>query len=284
MRADADFKALRFETDVVDLGTARLGENHESAAAIKDSLIEQIAELPLKVNVVAKEQELIEAVLRDSWWQDVTDEQLSDLVRRLGPLMKYRQRRTEPIMELDLRDLTVLKERIEFGPKRDPMSVSAYRERVEEYIRNLVAHNPVLQKIQAGEEIGEGGEELQELAELLQRDDPYVTENLLQRIYDNWAASFLDFMRHVLGLEVVESWTTTVSREFDRFIAEHNTFSSLQIRFLQTLRTFILQTRRLEKRHLVESPFTQLHPRGIRGVFTESEIDEILEFSQRLVA
>ena len=125
---------------------------------------------------------------------------------------------------------------------------------------------------------------MQELAELLQRDDPYVTEDLLQRIYDNRVASFLDFMRHVLGLEVVESMTTVVSREFDRFIAEHNTYSSLQIRFLQTLRTFILQSRRLEKRHLVESPFTQIHPNGIRGVFAEPEIEEILEFSERLVA
>ena len=118
----------------------------------------------------------------------------------------------------------------------------------------------------------------------MQRDDPYVTEDLLQRIYDNRAAGFLDFMRHVLGLEVVESWSTTVSREFDDFIAEHNTYSSLQIRFLQTLRTFILQTRRLEKRHLVESPFTQIHPKGIRGVFSEAEITEILQFGESLVA
>ena len=281
-RADADFKALRFETDVVDLGTAMLGGNDEAAAAIKDSLVGQIAELPLNVNVVAKEQELIEAVLRDSWWPDVTDQQLGELAQRLAPLMKYRQRRTDPIMELELRDLTVLKEHIEFGPKHDRMSVAAYRERVEEYVRNLVAENLVLQKIQAGEEIGE--EELRELAELLQRDDPHVTEDLLRRIYDNRAATFLDFMRHVLGLEVVESLTTTVSREFDRFIAEHNTYSSLQIRFLQTLRTFILQTRRLEKRQLVESPFTQIHPNGIRGIFSEPEIEEILEFSGRLVA
>ena len=135
---------------VVKLGTALLGENHESAMAIRDSLIGQIAELPLKVNVVAKERELIEAVLRESWWQDATDAQLGHLVRRLAPLMKYRQRRTDPIMELDLRDLTVLKEHVEVGPKHDRVSVAAYRERVEEYIRDLVAHSPVLQKIRRG--------------------------------------------------------------------------------------------------------------------------------------
>ena len=282
VRIDADFKALRFETDVIELGTALVAENRETVELIKDGILTQIEELPLSVNVVAKEDELIEAVSQDRWWRELSDEKLRDLVRRLAPLMKYRQRRTDPIMKLHLRDLTVLKEQIEFGPKHDRLSVAAYRERVEQYVQDLVAENPVLQKIQGGEEITE--EELHDLAELLRSQDPYVTEDLLRRIYDNRAAQFLDFMRHILGLEVVESWTTTVNGEFDRFIREHNTLSSIQIRFLQTLRTFILQTGRLEKRHLVESPFTQVHPKGVRGVFTDTEIDEILEFSQRLVA
>ena len=127
-------------------------------------------------------------------------------------------------------------------------------------------------------------QELEQLADLLGSDDPYVTEELLRKIYDNRKASFIDFMRHILGLEVVESWSTTVSRAFDDFIARHPTLTSLQIRFLQTVRTFILQTGRLQKRHLVETPFTQIHPRGIRGVFSDDEVEEILELAGDLVA
>jgi len=72
-------------------------------------------------------------------------------------------------------------------------------------------------------------------------------------------------------------------RSHDRTASE-SADTSLQIRFLQTLRTFVLQTRHLERRHLVELPFTQIHPRGIRGVFKPSEIDEIVAFAGNLVA
>ena len=68
------------------------------------------------------------------------------------------------------------------------------------------------------------------------------------------------------------------------FIAQHTTYTALQIRFLQTLRTFLLQRGQVERRDLVGSPFTQLHPAGIRGVFPPREIDEVLGFADGLVA
>lgn len=70
----------------------------------------------------------------------------------------------------------------------------------------------------------------------------------------------------------------------EEFIAQHTTYTALQIRFLQTLRTFILQRGRLERRDLVESPFTQLHPQGVRGVFPARDIEELLRFAGGLVA
>lgn len=38
------------------------------------------------------------------------------------------------------------------------------------------------------------------------------------------------------------------------------------------------------ERNLIESPFTLLHPAGIRGVFNPKEIDEIVGLTQKLVA
>jgi type I restriction enzyme R subunit len=88
----------------------------------------------------------------------------------------------------------------------------------------------------------------------------------------------------VLGVERLERWSTFVSREFEDYIAHHTTYTALQIRFLQTLRTFVLQRGHVERRDLVDSPFTQIHPDGIRGVFPGREIDEVVLFAQGLVA
>jgi type I restriction enzyme R subunit len=281
-KSDADFKALRLETDVVELGTALLAGNRDAADTLRDAVIEQVEELPLGVNLVARERELIEAVLTPAWWAAVDDPGLRRLVTRLGPLMKFRQERRDPMLSLHLADVTAIRERIVTGPDGRDMPIAAYRQRVEEAIRALVAGNPVLQRIQAGTEVSEA--DLRELAELLRRQDPGIDEERLRRVYDVRSAGFVRLLRHVLGVEPLERWSTYVSRKFEEYIAAHSNYSVLQIRFLQTLRTFILQRGRVERPDLLEAPFTQLHPQGVRGVFRPQDIEEILGLAGELVA
>ena len=281
-RSGADFKSMRFETEVVELGTAFLTDNEDAFEAIHESLVAQISELPLTVNVVAKEKALIEEVLSPHWWATPTEEKFRTMVDRLATLMKYRRRQRDPMMKLDIEDLVTIKEYIEFGPKHERMTSSAYRERLEQYVRDLLNENLVLQKIKLGLDVTD--EEITSLAELLQNQELHVTEELLRKVYDNKTAHFIDFMRHILGLEKLESWTETVATAFDDFIAEHTTFSSLQIQFLQTMRTFVLQTGKVAKPDLIDAPFTRIHPKGIRGVFRPAEIEEILRLTETLVA
>ena len=111
-----------------------------------------------------------------------------------------------------------------------------------------------------------------------------MTEELLRKVYDHRKARFIQFIRHILGVEPLVSWSEHVTRAFDAFIAEHSDLTTLQIRFLQTLRTFILQTGGVSRPDLINAPFTQIHPNGIRGVFRPQEVEEILDFTGRLVA
>lgn len=281
-QSEADFKALRFEIDLVDLGTALLSGNRDAADALREAVVEQIAELPLGVNLVARERDLIDAILGAEWWASVDQPKLRDLASRLGPLMRFRQQRPGAIVSLNLADVTAVHERVVVGPDGRDMPIATYRQGVEETIRRLLADNPVLQRLQSGEDVSEG--DLRELAELLARQDPGIDEEKLRKVYDVRQASFVRLIRHVLGIEPLERWSTFVTREFEDFIAEHTTYTALQIRFLQTMRTFILQRGVVERRDLVDSPFTQLHPQGIRGVFPAREIDEVVGFAQGLVA
>jgi type I restriction enzyme, R subunit len=281
-QSNADPKSLRFQIDVVELGTALLAGNREAADAVREAIIEQVSELPLGVNLVARERQLIEGILGDDWWRSVDREKLRDLSARLAPLMRFRQQRHEAIVSLNLADITAARERIVVGPEGRNMTIAAYRQRVEETVRRLLEDNVVLQRLQRGEEVSD--RDLTELAQLLKRQDPEIDEEKLRRVYDVRQASFVRLLRHVLGVETLERWSTFVTRKFEDFIADHSTYSALQIRFLQTLRTFILQRGQVERRHLVDSPFTQIHPQGIRGVFPPREIDEVIGFAQGLVA
>ncbi|MFH1856942.1 MAG: hypothetical protein ABH836_06970 [Candidatus Omnitrophota bacterium] len=48
------------------------------------------------------------------------------------------------------------------------------------------------------------------------------------------------------------------------------------IQFIMTLKTFILQRGVVAKKDLIHAPFTQLHPKGVRGIFKPPEINEAM--------
>jgi type I restriction enzyme R subunit len=281
-RSGIDFKAMRFEKDVIDLSTEWLTENHDAFEAIKASLLVQIGELPLTVNVVAKEEAFILDVQREAWWTTPDEEKFQQLIDRLAPLMQYRQRKKTGLVKLTLEDLVAVKEIVEFGPGHERLTTAEYRRRIEERIQQLLDRSPVLQKIRDGEPISI--HETLALAEQLESEDPYITEKLLQRIYDNKKAHFIDFIRHILGIQNLSTWTVEVEQAFEEFIARHNDFTALQIQFIQTLKTFILHAGHFQKQDLIQPPFTNLHPQGIRGIFQTSEVEEIVGLAARLVA
>ncbi|WP_346239607.1 DEAD/DEAH box helicase family protein [Niabella insulamsoli] len=181
--SSVDFKAMRFEKDIVEFSVAQLNNESQDIENLKEIIVEQITELPLNIGVVAKEKEIINKVLKNSFWVNPTETDLKEVIDKVAPLMRYRQRFDggDEQESLNLKDVTYKKEMIEFGPENELVSVSRYKEMVEEMVQQLADQNPILKKIKSGEEISE--EELKELAELMNERDPFVTEKLLQRVY-----------------------------------------------------------------------------------------------------
>jgi len=196
--------------------------------------------------------------------------------------MKFRQKQKTPEKKLNIQDLLTVKETIEFGPQHERMSVDKYRRKIEDFIRELVKSNPVVQKIARGDEVTD--EELEELADILKEQYPHVTEYILREIYDNKSAKFNQFIKHILGIEEIATFNETVSTLFDEFLKEHNNFGEKQIQFIMTVKTFILQRGSVAKKDLINVPFTQLHPEGVRGIFKPEEIDEILSLTQKIAS
>ena len=281
--ADVDFKAMRFEKDIVEISLAHLTDQKDKFEALKDSIMEEIGELPLSINMVAKEQELIRQAQRNHFWSTVTEEKFDELIQKLSPLMKFREA-VIPLapVKFNLKDIVAEKEFIEFGPQHAALSIAKYRELVEQKVNELVSANPILQKLKDGKEIS--ADEAQQLAEELHDEHPHITIDLLRRVYNHRKAVFVQFIKHILGITILETYPETVSKAFYNFIATHTYLTSRQLQFLDLLRKFIIDNGVLSKKNLIESPFTLLHPEGIRGVFNPTEIDEILKFTEKLIA
>ena len=281
--ADVDFKAMRFEKDIVEVSLANLKKEYDKFETLKESIIEEIGELPLSVNLVAKEEQLIRQAQTNNFWATITEEKFDHLIQKLSPMMKFR----EAIIPLspakfNFKDVVSEKEFIEFGPEHQALSVAKYRELVEQKVKELVLGNPILQKIKEGYEITAA--ESEQLAEELHNEHPHITIDLLRRVYNHRKAVFVQFMKHIFRIEVLETFPETVSNAFDEFVAAHSYLTSRQLQFLELLKEFILEKGEISKRNLIESPFTFLHPEGIRGIFNPKEIEEIIGLTQKLIA
>ncbi|MGJ4789178.1 DEAD/DEAH box helicase family protein [Leptospira koniambonensis] len=281
--SDADFKAMRFEKDIVEASLSHLAGEKDKFETLKSSIVEEIGELPLTVNTVAKEEELIRISQTNQFWSTINEEKFDLLIHRLSPLMKHIEK-IPPLgpAKFDLRDIVIEKEFVEFGPSHEALSVARYRELVEVKVNELVSKSPILKKIKQGQEISD--EETEILAEELYNEHPHITIDLLRRVYNHRKAELLQFIKHILGIEILESFSETVSKAFEIFIQNHSYLTSRQLQFMDLLKSYILEKGELQKRNLIESPFTLIHPDGIRGIFDPKEIEEILELADKVIA
>lgn len=281
--SEADFKAMRFERDLLEYSLAVLNADIGQAETIKEGIVEQIGELPLSINFVKNEEALIRAAQTNYYWAKADEDAFDNMIAKLGPLMKFREQISgQGQTHLDLADELHKKEWVEFGPQHEAVSITRYREMVEALIVELTEHNLVLQRIKNGEMVST--DEAKQLAELLHEEHPHITENLLRQVYKNRKARFIQFIRHILDIEVLKSFPDEVSAAFDQFIRSHTTLSSRQMEFLYLLKNFIVEREKVDKKDLISAPFTVIHPQGIRGVFSPAEINEILLLTERLAA
>lgn len=278
-----DYKAMRFEKDVLAYSTYLLQNDKEKLEKQRDKLIFQISELPLSINIVATQKELITKAKEIKYWNHVSDSELDSLVVNLAPLMKYREELSpKQQAKYDFEDIIKEKEFVEFGADRESVSITKYKEMVENKIAELLDKNLMLQKLKNGESIT--NEEIESLAQTLHDENPHITIDLLRRVYMNKKAPFLKFIKHILGVEELKNFPDTVSESFAKFIQMHPTLTTTQLKFLELLKNYIIDNGDITKKDLIQAPFTVIHPSGIRGVFTPIEIEEILHITQELVA
>ncbi|MEL6561087.1 MAG: DEAD/DEAH box helicase family protein [Bacteroidota bacterium] len=282
--AQVNFKSMRFRMMVLDTSLALLADDMERYESLKDSLKEFIVLLPLAVNKVARHEDLIRSVLGNRFWQEVTDDDFDMLADTLEPLIYLIETESSAggMRKLNLSDTIETREMVEFGPENEAVSVSRYREMVESKIRELTATNPILQKLQAEEELSP--DEQETLAEELYTENPHITEGLLRRVYQQQQADFLQLIKHILGIEILEAFEEQVSRAVADFIAGHTWLTSRQIDFLQAIKSYILQKGSIEKRNLTEAPFTLQHSKGVLGVFSPPQIKELLKLTEKFAA
>ena len=203
----------------------------------------------------------------------------------LAPLMKYKKQLPSEPLELDLQDLIDNRKWVMVRKEGMKMMVDEYRKKVEEKIEKLAHRHPTIQRLKQGENVAV--DDLMALEHTLEAElsseEINLTDDNMLKAFGVRVGSLVDFLKHVLKLEALPTYEQIVRKAFDAFILEHN-YNADQTRFLRTVQSVFLQKRRLETADLYEPPFSNFGVNAVEKLFSENEVDELMEMTKRLAA
>jgi type I restriction enzyme R subunit len=204
---------------------------------------------------------------------------------KLAPLMKYKREQPPLIIELGLDDVIESRKWVIVNKGGQKLMVEEYKAKVEARIQQLADKHPTIKKLLHNVPVT-----LDDLIELertleteLLSDEITLTEDNMLKAFGVRVGALTDFLKYVLKLEHLPDFTDVVRKAFDAFILEHH-YDANQTRFLRTVQTVFVQKRRLEVGDLYEAPFTNFGLNAVEKLFSEEEVEEILELTKRLIA
>jgi type I restriction enzyme R subunit len=93
--------------------------------------------------------------------------------------------------------------------------------------------------------------------------------------------SFLAFTRQVLELDALPDYQDVVQKQFEVYITQHK-YNADQIRFLRAVQSVFLEKHKLVTADLYEPPLTNFGADAVDKWFTENDVEEIVNFTNRL--
>ncbi len=245
------------------------------------SIAEDVASLP--ENLLTQKQLTLKRACTVPHLQTASFAELDDLRLELAEMMKKRQK-DSGILELNfLRDEIALRGYVLLTKSGEQMYVSEYREKVEKRILQLVENHPAMQAIRRGE-IPDDALLLdleRTLARELAQSDLELTPDMLKKVFAHSADNFLALVRQVLEIDSLPDYRELVTRQFERYIADHR-YNADQIRFLRAVQSVFLQKRHLEPADLYEPPLDSFGVDAVDRWFTEEEVDEVVAFVNKM--
>ena len=154
------------------------------------------------------------------------------------------------------------------------LNLESYKARVERYLREH-RHHLTINKLTRNVPITAA--ELDELEAILFTEAAAGSKDKLKEEYGDMPLG--KFIRSILGLDV-----QAAQAAFADFLSTGQ-FNADQIRFIDTIITYLTKNGTIDKEMLFEPPFTDQHDQGIMGIFTsDAEVRRIIQIIDRINA
>ncbi|WP_319229952.1 DEAD/DEAH box helicase family protein [Draconibacterium orientale] len=269
---DTDEQAKRFDLLILNLQLALMFNSTAQTRLI--TKINRIGRnLLKKKNIPAVNEQLltIKEVQQEEFWAEVTLNRLEQVRKNLRDLMKFLDKESQENVYTHFED-ELFHDRIS---ARDVVPVytnlQSYRDRVESYVRKNKNHLTI-RKLSTNEPITPA--EVKELERLLFNEETVGTREQFLLEYGEMPLG--RFIRSIVGLEV-----SAANALFADFIQDTK-LSADQIKFIDTIISYLTTNGVIDKTMLFEPPFTDVNDQGITGVFDDADVVKIVSLIDRV--
>ncbi|RMM55471.1 type I restriction enzyme, R subunit [Pseudomonas syringae] len=234
-------------------------------------LLGELDKLAVNIQAVRQKEVAIAEVRSGGFWQQPSIEKLEHARNELRGIMKYRQSAATNgygIATTKTKDDNILAEErsVYITGANEAMH---YRRRLKEILDNMLAANPILQKIHKGEPIAEP--ELKTLTSTILTSHSGVSLDVLNEFYGRTAEQLHLTVREIIGLD-----TQAIEEHFKSFLHGHPSLTAQQVSFMNLLKNYIAQHGSILLETLYDKPFSSISHKGIDGVFTPADVGDLV--------
>jgi len=274
-----DKDAIVFDRLIADLEVCFL-EQASCQEDLQQEVLASLDKLAINIQAVRNKDKVLDKVRTAAYWDNLTIKDLEWARAELRGIMKYKQSAVNPPAGTDS---TGIKDDGEVyqGERTNVLSSQTealqYRRRLKDILDKMVDRNPVLQKIRKDEPVIQA--ELDGLASTILTENPGVNLSVLNDFYGRTADNLRTTIRELVGME-----SGAVEQHFTDFLHQHPQLTHKQVQFMNLLKQYISEHGSITIDKLYEAPFTHVSHEGIDGVFTTSDVDDLLAVLKPFVA
>jgi type I restriction enzyme R subunit len=231
-------------------------------------LLAEKASIPM----VQKEMVLIEELLTDEWWQDVSLPMLENVRKRLRSLIKLIEKSRRKPVYTDFEDQMGPGQIVDLPEFTSSDTFERFRSKARVFLREHEDHLAI-HRLRTNQPLTPA--DLTELERMLLESGVGSPTDLTKA--KESASGLGRFVRSLIGLD-----RAAAKAAFAQFLNQQNATAN-QIEFINLIIDHLTHQGTMSPDLLYESPFTDLHPLGVEGVFgpQAAELVEILAEIER---
>ncbi|MGF1748479.1 DEAD/DEAH box helicase family protein [Vibrio cionasavignyae] len=237
---------------------------------LKADLISRIQNLAVTITDVRKQGDEIATVQTQEYWDSLSLKQLEATRNKLRGIMKFKKKEMTPYdtIQTTTAEDGEIREKDRVVMIGDDSEAMVYRKRLKDILENMLASNPVLQKLHQNQPVTE--DELKSLTSTILTQHPGVDANALNAFYGRTPEQLNQTLVQLVGLDA-----ELVNERFTTFMQNHQ-LTYQQTQFLNQLKRFICQNGKIEIANLYEGQFERLTNGDGLEIFNDNVVNELV--------